>query len=146
MSLPGKRVFSVEPLVQTAEEPDARANRKHILSVAIFVLSSVAVSSVVYLLTRPPNRHLDPTPYDSLISQLRSSMPEDDVLALFRSASEGTARAEFRAYDEISSSGKRRVITYRIGSDEPLTVKLGGPTGRTVSEWCYRDNCHDDIE
>jgi hypothetical protein len=146
MSLLWKVAALVEPQVQAVEEPDEAVDRQRMLGIAIFVLLSVAVSLSVYLLMRPPNRHLEPTPYDTLISQLRTSMSEEDVLALFRSASAGTSRAEFGASDEISPSGRRRVVSYRIGSDEPLTVRLGGRTGRTAAEWCYRDHCHDNIE
>ncbi len=116
------------------------------LWIAIFVAATVAASLAVYLLARPANRHLEPTPYDNLIGELRATMSEEDVLALFRSVSDGNPRAEVKAYDEVSPSGSRRVISYRIGSDEPLKVRMGGPTGDTAAEWCYRDHCYDNIE
>ena len=146
MLLRGKAAGSVEPMVQNAEEPEEDASLRRMLWIAIFVAVTVAASLAVYLLSRPPNRHLEPTPYDNLISQLRASMSEEDVLALFRSASDGNARAEVKAYDEPSGGESRRVITYRIGSEEPLKVRLGGPTGHTAAEWCYRDHCYDNIE
>jgi hypothetical protein len=146
MLLRGKAASSVEPLVETAEEPDEDASLKRMLWIVIFVSVTVAASLSVYLLSRPANRHLEPTPYDTLIGQLRASMSEEDVLALFRSAGDGNARAEVKAYDEVSAGTSRRIITYKIGSEEPLKVRLGGPTGHTAAEWCYRDHCYDNID
>ena len=140
MLLPGNTA------VQNADEIDEATNRKRLVWIVGFVTLTVAASLSVYLFWRPPNRHMEPTPYDSLIGELRANMSEEDVLALFRSASEGNARAEVKAYDEPSLGGSRRVISYRIGSDEPLKVLLGGASRRTAAAWCYRDNCHDDIE
>jgi hypothetical protein len=146
MVLPGKPARPGEPLVQTAEEAEESTNREGLGWIALFVVATVVACLTVYLLQRPANRHFEPTPYDTLIPKLRSNMSEDDVLALFRSASDGNARAEIKAYDEVSKSGPRRVITYRTGSDEPLKVRLGGSTGQTAAEWCYRDHCHDNID
>jgi hypothetical protein len=146
MLLPGGTASSVEPLVQNAEGPEEDADLRRMLWIVIFVAATVAASLSVYLLSRPANRHLEPTPYDTLIGQLRTSMSEEDVMSLFRSASDGNARAEVKAYDEVSAGKSRRVITYKIGSDEPLKVRLGGPTGHTAAEWCYRDHCYDNIE
>ena len=145
MSLPGKAAGAVDPLVQV-EGPEEDSGRKRVAWIAIFVLATVTASLAAYLLWRPANRHPDPTPYDSLIVQLRVSMSEEDVLFLFRSAGDGNARAEIKAYDELSEGGRRRVISYRIGSEEPLTIRMGGQTGRTAAEWCYRDHCYDNIE
>jgi hypothetical protein len=103
MLLREKAASSVDPMVQNAEEPDEDASIKRMLWIVIFVAATVAASLSVYLLSRPANRHPEPTPYDTLIGQLRASMSEDDVLSLFRSASEGNARAEVKAYDEVSS-------------------------------------------
>ena len=143
MLLPGKTAGAVEPPVQNVDELDESANRKRLFWIALFVAVTVAASLSVYLFWRPPNRHLEPTPYDNLIGQLRANMSEEDVLALFKQASDGNVRAEVKSYDEPSFSGSRHVISYRIGSDEPLKVRMGGPTGRTAAEWCYRDHCHD---
>jgi hypothetical protein len=140
MLLPGNTA------VQDADETDEATSRRRLVWIVGFVTLTVAASLSVYLFWRPPNRHFEPTPYDSLIGELRANMSEEDVLALFRSASEGNARAEVKAYDESSPGGSRRVISYRIGSDEPLKVLLGGASRRTAAEWCYRDHCHDDIE
>jgi hypothetical protein len=142
----GKTTGSGESLVQVAEEFEEGSSRKRMAWIAVFVILTVAASLAAYLLWRPANRHLEPTPYEALISQLRKDMSADDVLALFRSASDGNARAEVKAYDELSASGPRHVVSYRIGSEEPLTVRLGGPGGRTATEWCYRDHCYDNIE
>jgi hypothetical protein len=146
MLLRGRAASSVEPLVQTADEPDEDADLRRMLWIVIFVAATVAASLSVYLLSRPANRHSEPTPYDTLIGQLRASMSEDDVMSLFRSASDGNARAEVKAYDEVSAGAKWRVLTYKIGSEEPLKVRLGGPSGHTAAEWCYRDHCYDNIE
>jgi hypothetical protein len=140
MLLPGNTA------VQNADETDEATNRKRLVWIVGFVILTVAASQSVYRFWRPPNRHVEPTPYDSLIGELRVNMSEEDVLALFRSASEGNTRAEVKAYDEPSPGGSRRVISYRIGSDEPLKVLLGSPSRRTSTEWCYRDHCHEDIE
>jgi hypothetical protein len=146
MPLPGKTAGPLDPLVQVAEEPEDDSGRERVAWIVIFVLATVTASLAAYLLWRPANRHPEPTPYDKLIGQLRASMSEEDVLSLFRSAGDGNARAEIKAYDELSAGGRRHVISYRIGAEEPLTVHLGGQTGRTAAEWCYRDHCYDNIE
>ena len=143
MLLRGKTARAIEPQVQNIDEPEESTNRKRLVWIAIFVAATVAASLAVYLFWRPPNRHFEPTPYDNLIGQLRRTMSEEDVLALFRSASDGNARADVKTFDEPSFNRARHVISYRIGSDEPLKVRIGGPTGRTAAEWCYRDHCHD---
>ncbi|UWZ82057.1 hypothetical protein [Occallatibacter riparius] len=138
---PGK----TEGAARSVDELEEGTNRKRIVWIALFVTATVAACLSVYLSWRPLNRHPDPTPYDSLIGQLRANMSEDDILALFRQASDGNVRAEVRSFDEPASKGGRHVISYGIGSDDPLKVRFGGPAGRTPTQWCYRDQC-DKIE
>lgn len=132
----------VEPLYEAIEEPEDDANRARLLGIVAFVTVVAIASLAVYLWMRPPNRHSEPTPYDQIISQLRTSMSEDDVMALFRTSNENGARGEYSA----TAEGAQRVLVYRLQDDEPLRVKLGGPRGQTVAEWCYRDHCYDNIE
>ena len=146
MMPPAKAEAVFEPRDKFAEEPDDRANLRRMFWLTAFVVFSVAASLTAYLWLRQPNRHLEPTPYDSLISQLRKNMSEEDVLALFHAANENSGRSEISAYDLPSADGNLRVVSYKLDTDSPLTVRLGGSTGRTVVEWCYRDHCHDNVE
>ena len=133
----------VEPHVELLEDPDERANRRRLLSIVLFVVAFATVSLAVYLFLRPPNRHLEQTPYDEVIAQLRKTMSEQEVTSLMRSFQEAGQRGELSTYDEPGPAGPRRVVVFQLVSDEPLAVKL---QGNSVVEWCYRDHCYDNIE
>ncbi len=135
--------FVIESHVHVLDEPEDEANRKRFFSIILFVVAFATVSLLVYLFLRPPNRHLEQTPYDGMIAQLRTNMSEQDVMALFRSFQESGQRGDLSTYDESVAGGARRVVVFKLLSDEPLAVKL---QGRSVVEWCYRDHCHDNIE
>lgn len=134
------------PVESVFEEPEEIAARGRFLGMMAFVAGIAIASLAVYLWMRPANRHLEPTPYDTIISQLRSNMSEDDVMALFRAANENGGRGDLSAYDETIDGTMRRVVSYRLDNDEPLRVRMGGSQRLTVAEWCYRDHCHDNIE
>src|SRR6185437_9419650 len=138
----GRAVLPVESVLDAVEEDEDRANRARFWVMTVFVAVFAGASLSVYLWLRPPNRHFEPTPYDAIISQLRSNMTEDDVLAIFRNAKDGVSRAEYSASDETTTTGTRRVLAYKVGADDPLRVRLGGPSGHTVAEWCYGDHCY----
>ena len=133
----------VEPHVELHEEADEQANRRRLVSIVLFVVAFATVSLVIYLFLRPPNRHLEQTPYDDVIAQLRKSMSEQEVTSLMRSFQEAGQRGDLSAYDETGPTGPRRVVMFKVASDEALAVKL---QGNSVVEWCYRDHCYDNIE
>jgi hypothetical protein len=116
------------------------------LASVVFVVAVAAMSLTVYLALRPPNRHLEPTPYDGIVSELRKTMSQGDVMDLFRSASEGVQRGEIGQYDEAAATGNHHVLTYRIGNEEPLKVRFSAEDGHPLTDWCFRDHCHDNIE
>jgi hypothetical protein len=142
----GRASLSVERVLEAIDEAEDRANRARFWVMTVFVALFAGASLSVYVWMRPPNRHFEPTPYDGIISQLRSHMTEDDVLAIYRNAKDGNSRADYSASDETTTSGTRRVLAFKLGADDPLKVRLGGPSGNTVSEWCYRDHCYNNIE
>jgi hypothetical protein len=144
-SMSGRAALTVQP-VEALDDSDDRSNPAQFWAMALFVAAFAAVSLSAYLWLRPPNRHQEPTPYDAIISQLRSTMTEDDVLAIYRNAKDGNPRAAYSASDETIPSGPRRVLVFKLGADDPLTVRLGGPSGNTVAEWCYEDHCYNNIE
>jgi hypothetical protein len=142
----GRAALPVQPVPEELEDSDDRANPARFWVITAFVAAFAATSLSAYLYVRPPNRHFEPTPYEGIISQLRSNMTEDDVLAIYRNAKDGNPRADYSASDETTTSGTRRVLAFKLGADDPLRVRLGGPSGDTVSEWCYRDHCYKNIE
>jgi hypothetical protein len=142
----GRAALPVEPVPEPVDEAEDCANPARFWAMILFVAVFAAASLSVYLWLRPPNRHFEPTPYDAIISQLRSNMTEDDVLAIFRNARDGVSRADYSASYETTPTGTRRVLAFKVGGDAPLRVRLGGLSGNTVAEWCYRDHCHSNIE
>ncbi len=136
----------IEASADQWDEPDERANRNRMLALVAFVSLVAGASLLVYLSLRPPNRHLEPTPYDGIVSQLRKTMTEAEVLELFRAAGEGVARGEVAQYDETPDVGSHHVLTYRIGSEEPLKVRFNADNGHALNDWCFRDHCYDNIE
>src|SRR4051812_1239426 len=130
----GRAALPVQPVFEPVEESEDRAGRVRFWVMALFVALFAAASLAVYLWMRPANRHFEPTPYEGIITQLRSNMTESDVLTIFRNAKDGVSRADYSAFDETAAGRTRRVLAYRVGVDDPLKVRLGGPAGNTVAE------------
>lgn len=135
----------VAVVYSTPDQAEEMADRKRFLYIILFVSAFTFVSLAVYLLLRPHNRHLELTPYENLISQLRSGMSEPDVVALFKNSIENGVPAEIATYDKLDSSGSRHVVAYRLRGDEPLEARFAAGGGGRIAEWCYRDHCHDNI-
>jgi len=142
----GRATLPVQPAFEALEDSDERTNPARFWIMTVFVAAFATASLSAYVWLRPPNRHLEPTPYDGIISQLRSQMTEEDVLAIYRNAKDGVPRADYSAFDETTTTGTYRVLAFKVGADEPLEVRLGGPTGNTIAEWCYKDHCYNNID
>ncbi|HKF50589.1 MAG TPA: hypothetical protein VKB38_24710 [Terracidiphilus sp.] len=142
----GKSEMWAEPSTDGMDEFDYARSRRDWLRIFTIVGVVVAVSLILYRILHEPNRHLEATPYDRVISQLRASMSQQDVLNLFKEDSEVARGGEISSYDEPSADGAHRVLVYKLGPDDPLTVKFGGVKGDALREWCYRDHCHDNID
>lgn len=135
--------LAVESVYYTPDEAEDLANRKRLLYIILLVSVFTAVSLAVYLFLRPHNRHLEPTPYDEVIGQLRTPMSQPDVLAIFKANIQSGQQAEVSTYDKVYAEGARHIVAYRLRGDEPLEVRFAA-SGR-IAEWCYRDHCHDNI-
>lgn len=133
------------PSLNPVDEAEDRSNRMRALMCFLFVCAFTSVSLAVYLAWRPHNRHLEPTPYDGIISQLRPGMSEQDVLALFKAASQDQRTGEFAVYPEVDGSGTHDVVAYRNGKDEPLEVRFSVGDRVRLTQWCYSGQCHDHI-
>lgn len=142
----GNDVKWVEPSTGGMDEFDDEQRRRDWVRILTIVGVILVISLGLYRFLHEPNRHLEATPYDRIISQLRTRMSQQDVLNLFKEDSEAGHYGEISFYDEPSSDGAHRVLMYKIGPDDPLTVRFGGAKGLTLKEWCYRDHCHDNID
>lgn len=133
------------PSLNPVDEAEDKSNRTRAIMIILFVCAFTGVSIAVYLLCRPHNRHLEPTPYEDIISQLRPNMSERDVLALFKAHSQDREAGEFAVYPELDGDGTHNVVAYRNGKDEPLEVRFSVGDRVRLLEWCYSGQCHDHV-
>ena len=135
-------VRSEAALSPEAQDPEESENRRWLAMDVLFVALVATISLGVYLYSRPPNRHDNITPYDSIIYNLHTSMSENEVRGLFR----GKHDLECSVYTENVKDGSYHVLSCRTIPDQPLRVRFADSTGRRIVAWCYLDDCHDNIQ